>query len=231
MFLAVFHSFSIFLCQKSKSLPVLFAQLLFFKDQWKRFDHVALYKRAAVSESLIYSVDHKKWAICSKIRLSNPQPRFFHDSNASRPLINRLSIFEFSFDFTEIFCSVSSKMLTPQCALHLWIKILGLLNPNFLYLEFFSPIMDVLTSKRILPDCSFQSNQILYQQNVWFWLRGKQFDSRAPRSLTLRWDAHPAEFLKDVSLTFEYIGEIQTEFENTQARLWGAQMGSIYEKK
>ena len=130
--------------------------------------------------------------------------------------------FRIKFRFHRDIRSVSSKMLTPQCALHLWIKILGLLNPNFLYLEFFSPIMDVLTSKRILPDCSFQSNQILYQQIVWFWLRGKQFDSRAPRSLTLRWDAHPAEFLKDVSLTFEYIGEIQTEFENTQARLWGA---------
>ena len=29
----------------------------------------------------------------------------------------------------------------------------------------------------------------------------------------------------------EYLGEIETEFENTLARLSGAQMGSNYEKK
>ena len=162
MFLAVFHSFSIFLCQKSKSLPVLFAQLLFFKDQWKRFDHVALYKRA--EQSRAERIPH---LLCRSQKMSDllknpiiesPTQIFSWFERIQAP-DKQAKYFRIKFRFHRDIRSVSSKMLTPQCALHLWIKILGLLNPNFLYLEFFSPIMDVLTSKRILPDCSFQSNQ------------------------------------------------------------------------
>ena len=47
-----------------------------------------------------------------------------------------------------------------------------------------------------------------------------------PRSLTYRWDAHHGVF----SFKFEYLGDIETEFENTLAWLSGAQMSSNNEK-
>ena len=46
-----------------------------------------------------------------------------------------------------------------------------------------------------------------------------------PQSLTPQWDAH-----RGVFFLFEYLGKIETEFENTLGCLSGAQMGSNDEK-
>ena len=43
--------------------------------------------------------------------------------------------------------------------------------------------------------------------------------------MTPRWDAHRGAFLK-----YEYLGEIETDFENILACLSGALMGSNHEK-
>ena len=70
-----FDSYSPFLCQKSKSLPSLFAQSLFFKDWWDRFAYGHSFVKNDGSDSRANrSLDHKKRAIRSKNRWSNSQP-------------------------------------------------------------------------------------------------------------------------------------------------------------
>ena len=70
-----FDSYSPFLCQKSKSLPSLFAQSLFFKDWWDRFAYGHSFVKNDGSDSRANrSLDHKKQAIRSKNRWSNSQP-------------------------------------------------------------------------------------------------------------------------------------------------------------
>ena len=55
-----FDSYSPFLCQKSKSLPSLFAQSLFFKDWWDRFAYGHSFVKNDGSDSRANrSLDHK----------------------------------------------------------------------------------------------------------------------------------------------------------------------------
>ena len=64
MFMIVFRFFSLFFTPKSKSLPPLYAQSLFFKERTERFALIALYKRATVSESLpLLFTQKQRWAI------------------------------------------------------------------------------------------------------------------------------------------------------------------------
>ena len=74
---------------KSISLLSLFAQLLFFKEQWEWLFLVTLYKRTTLSESLpslslLFKKSkherfaHKKWAIGLKHRWANSQPWVSH---------------------------------------------------------------------------------------------------------------------------------------------------------
>ena len=65
-------------------------------------------------------------------------------------------------------------------------------------------MIDVITPKKISPDCPFKSSQ------------------RPVKYIQFR--------LRGVSLKFEYLGKIEKEFENTLAWLSGAQMGLINEK-
>ena len=57
---------------------------------------------------------------------------FLHESNPSRPLINRLNIFEFCFDFTEIFEFLKSSAVciplgtqTPRCVSSCGVRLRG----------------------------------------------------------------------------------------------------------
>ena len=50
LFFECFWQFSPFVCQKSESFPLLFAQPLFFKEGRDRFALVALYKRDTMSK-------------------------------------------------------------------------------------------------------------------------------------------------------------------------------------
>ena len=94
LFFECFWQFSPFVCQKSESFPLLFAQPLFFKEGRDRFALVALYKRDTMSklipsifkkrngsdslffriELLFRSFDHKKRVIRSENQWSNSQP-------------------------------------------------------------------------------------------------------------------------------------------------------------
>ena len=153
--------------------------------------------------------------------------------------------------------------MTPGCAWHRGVKILGLaIQKNFL--QMFSFMIDVFTPKRISPDCPFKSNQRLTRISILtpqcaVWLCGvmhtAELDSSVsavgctPWSLTPRWEAHRQVFKKLLitwlggvmhttkldsmewctlrSLTlrydahcgvfkkFNYLSEIETEFENT----------------
>ena len=89
LFLGCFrHFLTVFtlLCQKSESLQLLFAKLLFFKDRWDQFSLVALYKkrdceriapvtlykRATVSESIssIFKKERREWIILFHERIA-----------------------------------------------------------------------------------------------------------------------------------------------------------------
>ena len=68
-----------------------------------------------------------KWClkgVCHKIF----DLHFFHDSNPSRPLMKRLKYLRIRFWFRRDIRSQNSKNLTPQCAAHRGVKILGLDN-------------------------------------------------------------------------------------------------------
>ena len=132
------------------------------------------------------------------------RPSFFHDLNPSGPLRNRPKYFRILFWFRQDIQSRSSKNSTPQCAWHQGVNILGLANQIF-FLEIFSFMIDVVTPKRISPNCPFTVKATRDAQRFWFWLRVVQFDSAvwcALRSLTPRCDAHPW------SLTPQYYAHI-----------------------
>ena len=61
---------------------------------------------------------------------------FFHDSNPSRPLINRLKYFRIRFRFRRDIRSQSSKKSTPRCASHHGVKILVLAIPKIFFKSF-----------------------------------------------------------------------------------------------
>ena len=66
-------------------------------------------------------------------------------------------------------------------------------------------MIDVLTPKRIYPDCPFKATR--GKQNLLFWLLGVQFDLAVwctPRRLTPRYDAHHGDWLCVVMYTTEF---------------------------
>ena len=67
---------------------------------------------------------------------------FFHDSNPSGPLINRLKYFRIWF--RKDIWSQSSKNLTPRCAWHREVKTLGIANQIVVF-QIFSFMINVFT--------------------------------------------------------------------------------------
>ena len=104
---------------------------------------------------------------------------FFHDSNPSGPLINRVKNFRIRFRFH--------------------VKPLFILLISSFMIELFTP-------KRISPDWPFKSNQRLTLQCS-VWLRcvmhtTEQYD--AHRGAWLRGGMHTAEFLKNLNIDTEF---------------------------
>ena len=83
---------------------------------------------------------------------------FFHDSNLSVPLMNRLKYFRIRFRFCWDIWSKSSKNSTPRCAWLQGVIILGLANQKNV-LQIFSFMINVFPPKRISPDGPFKRNQ------------------------------------------------------------------------
>ena len=102
-------------------------------------------------------------------------PLFFHDSNLSGPLINRIKRFRNRFRF----CIYKNKNR----------KLLLLGTPTFFYFKIFSPIIDVFTHKRFLSDCSFKSSKVFDSDSA---VCTKQPSPMQPDSALLgipRWDS------------------------------------------
>ena len=64
----------------------------------------------------------------------------FHDANPFGPLIKGLEYFQILFRFRPYsrIRSETSKILTPRCAWHSGVNILGLVNPQFYFKSFLS---------------------------------------------------------------------------------------------
>ena len=95
--------------------------------------------------------------------------------------------------------------------------------------------VDVFTHKRISPDCLFKSNHRQVKNSILFsrcaiYLRGMlhtaEIVSVVCTEISPRYEAHHGD-----QFVIEYLGEIETEFENTLGCLSEAQMGSNHEKK
>ena len=90
---------------------------------------------------------------------------FFHNSNLSGPLINRLKYFRVRYQFRRDIRSQSSENSTSQCAWHSGVKNFGVANQKCV-LPIFSFMIDVFTPKRISPDCPFKGNQRLTKISI-----------------------------------------------------------------
>ena len=90
---------------------------------------------------------------------------FFHDSNLSGPLINRLKFFRIGFEFAEIFDYKVRNIQLRSVHDTAESTFFGLANKIF-FLKIFSFMIDVVTPKRISLDCPFKSNQRLTKISI-----------------------------------------------------------------
>ena len=110
--------------------------------------------------------------------------------------INRVMYFWIQFRFHQDIRSQSLKCLTPWCAWHLGVNILGLVKPLFI-IKIFSFMIDMFTPKRGLLIFPLEASRD--QRNFRFWLWGVHHTVDLDSSVwcilqTPRYDAHSRVF-------------------------------------
>ena len=129
---------------------------------------------------------------------------FFHDSNTSGNLINRVKYFWIPFRFRQNIWSQSLKKFDSAVCMTLRSKYFRL-SKSKIFFQTFSFMIDVFTPKRIFLIVPLKA--IRDQQNFSIWLLSLQYDSVVwctPQSFTPRWDGHGRAWLHGRMRTTEF---------------------------